>query len=181
MPIPGLRLGGNIRYAINDQKAGVLSDGSDQGADTVRLLTMVAKAEYLWEPTPQWQVIGQGKGLVLRRSRSSLPVHLEDQWTFIPILKVLYRLTPRTQLWVGAQGLPGLPLRVKDRAQGRESSEEEVRMVQVNNRSPYFGYEISTNLGVRTSKRRFDDPFRRGDDFDVTTAFFRIFLGWEYE
>jgi hypothetical protein len=84
-------------------------------------------------------------------------------------------------VWLGLQGLPGLPLRVEDRAQGRQSSKEEVRALQLTNRSPYFGYVISTNLGIRMTKRRFDDPLRKIDELDVTTAFFRIFLGWEYE
>ena len=181
IPTPGLRLGGNIRYAINDQRSGVLSDGSDQDSDKLKLLTMVAKAEYVWRPGPQWQVIAQGKGLVLQRSRSSLPVFLADQWTLIPIVKLQYKLTPRTQIWVGLQGLPGLPLRVKDQATGRESSKEQVRVVQLTNHSPYFGYEISMNLGLRLNRRRYDDPFRKEDEFDVTTAFFRVFLGWEYE
>ena len=181
LPLVGLRLGGNVRYAINEQKSGVLADGSDQGSDTVRLLTLVARVEYAWAPRPQWKVIGQGKALVLRRSRANLPVRLSDQWTLVPIVKVQYNLTPRTQVWLGLQGLPGLPLRVEDRAQGRQSSKEEVRALQLTNRSPYFGYVISTNLGIRMTKRRFDDPLRKIDELDVTTAFFRVFLGWEYE
>ena len=80
---------------------------------------------------------------------------------------------------MGFQGLPGLPLREKDRADRRHSEEQEVRVVQLSNQSPYFGYQISMNLGVRVSRRQFDDPTRAVDDVDVTAAFMRVFMGYE--
>ena len=83
-PLAGLRLDGNMRYAINRQQAAVLSDGSDQGADEIRLLTLVARTAYDWEATTNWLVVFQGKGLYLRRNRDSLPVALEDEWNVGP-------------------------------------------------------------------------------------------------
>ena len=178
-PLAGLRLDGNMRYAINRQQAAVLSDGSDQGADEIRLLTLVARAAYHWEATANWLVVFQGKGLYLRRNRDSLPVALEDEWTLVPILKAQYRLTPRTEFSCGMQGLPFLPLSKKDRTDNRNSFTEAVRVVQLTNHSNYFGYVLSTNVGLRLTRRTFDDPTRAGDDLDVTSLFMRVFLGFE--
>ena len=176
---PGLRLGGNLRYAVNEQQEAVLSDGSDQAADTITRLTMVARAEYVRDLSDRWQLIAQAKGLVLRRTRESLIVDLADEWTFIPILKASCHITPRTYLWLGAQGLPGLPLRKEDLADGRDSYEEAVRVVQLTNRSPYFGYNIATNLGVKWTRRQYGDPARQREDLDMASAFLRVILGFD--
>jgi hypothetical protein len=178
-PLPGLRLEGSLRHAINRQKAGKLADGTDQRGDELRLLAGMAKGEYAWQPTAQWEVILQAKGLFLRHRRDSLPIDLQNEWTLLPIVKARYRLTPHTQLRLGTQGLPGLPLRRKDRDDGRDSLEEEVRIVELSNRSTYFGYNISTNLGMKTTRRDYDDISRRDDDIDVTSVFMRVFLGYE--
>lgn len=178
-PLKGLHLDGNVRYAINRQQASVLSDGSDQSADEIRLLTLVAKSSYDWEATTNWLVTFQGKALVLRRSRASLPVNLEDEWTLVPILKARYRLTPRTEFSCGIQGLPFFPLIKKDRTDNRNSFEEQVRVLQLTNHSRYFGYGLSTNVGLRITRRSFDDVTRTADDLDVTSLFMRVFLGFE--
>ena len=176
--IPGLRLGGNVRYSVNHQLGGVLIEGRDLGKDEVSLLTLVTKAEYTWHPAEHWLFIAQGKGLVLRRNRESLPLALVDQWTFLPILKVQRKLTPRTELWIGMQGLPGLPLRVKDGADGFNSRKEEVRAIQLTNRSPYFGYDISMNLGIRVTRRTFDNVAREIENVRETAAFLRVLMGF---
>ena len=178
-PVAGMRLWGNLRYALNRQKSGKLVDGTDQRADELRLMSGVAKVEYVWHPGGSWEVTAQAKGLFLQRRRDSLPVDLQNEWTLLPILKARYSLTPRTELHLGTQGLPGLPLRRKDRDDGRDSLEEEVRILEVSNRSSYFGYDISTNLGVRITRREYDDISRTNDEIDVTSVFMRVFLGYE--
>ena len=174
-----LRLWGNVRYELNRQRGGQLSDGSHQPPDRLRLLTMVAKSQYVWELNRQWQVTGQYKGLVYRSTRESLPVDLVNEWTLMPMFKVRYRLTDRTQIRFGTEGLPGLPLRVQDRADGRNSLEEETRVLQLTNRSPYYGYEIATTMGVRTRSRRYDDPLRAAENVDTTTIFMKLILGFD--
>ncbi|MEW6750444.1 MAG: hypothetical protein AB1505_05635 [Candidatus Latescibacterota bacterium] len=178
-PREGVRLAGTLRYAINQQQAGVLADGTDQRHDELRLWSGVAKAEYVWRPAGSWEVTWQGKGLFLRRERQSLPVDLKNEWTLLPIIKAQCRLTPRTRLSLGTQGVPGFPLMRRDRDDGRDTLEEEVRIVEVSNRSSYYGYEISTNLGVRTTRRQYRDTSRSDDEIDVTAAFMRVFLGYQ--
>jgi len=48
----------------------------------------------------------------------------------------------------------------------------------LSNESPYFGYQISMNLGVRVFRRRFDDSTREVDNQAITAAFMRVFLGF---
>ena len=156
-----------------------MADGSDQPPDRLGLLTAVAKSEYIWEPTRQWQVTGQYKANVIRRTRDSLPLELINELTTFPILKVQYRLTDRTQIWFGMEGMPGLPVRIEDRADGFNSVEEKSRVLQLTNRSPYFGYEIAMNLGARTRSREFGDALRVSENWEATTIFMNVILGFD--
>ena len=177
--LPGRRFFGNTRYAVNDQQGSRLADGSDQPPDHLGLLTVVARSQYVWEPNRQWQISAQTKGLVFRKTRKTLDVELVNEWTLIPMLKVQYRLTQRTDLWFGMEGLPGLPMRIDDRADGFNSVEERSTVLQMTNRSPYFGYQAAMNLGVRTRSRRFDDPLRASENWDTTTIFMNVILGFD--
>jgi hypothetical protein len=174
-----LRLWGNVRYSVNQQRGGVLIEGRDLGRDEIRLVTSVLKGEYRWEPTPSWEITGQAKVLILRRERDSLPVKLTDEWTFAPIVKARYQVTPQTYLWLGMQGLPGVPFKRSDQTDGFNSKEETVRVIQLINRSPYFGYDISISLGLKMTSQSFADPSRATENVDITAAFMRVLLGYE--
>ena len=177
-PLPGLKLWGNVRNSLNSQKGGVLIEGRDLGADEISLWTSVLKAEYVWEPGRSWQIFGQAKGLLLREDRASVPTDLQDQRTFVPIVKGRYSLTPRTDLWLGVQGLPGLPLVVRDRADGFHSREERVWVAQLTNKSPYLGYDTAMTLGVKSVDRDYEDPTRELEDMQVLSIFLRVLLGY---
>ncbi len=175
---PGLRVEGNFRYSINHQRGGVLIEGRDLGKDRIHLLTSVLKAEYRWQPARRWLLIGQAKGMALQRRRASLYQVLQEEWTFVPIVKARYEFTPRTHVWMGAQGFPGLPYQVIDRADGYKSVEEQVWVAEMSNRTPYFGYDILMNAGVRYTSRQFDNPARELDNLDVFSVFMRVILGY---
>jgi len=179
LPLPELSLWGNLRYAVNRQLEGQLADGTDQRADELRLLSGVARVQYAWQASERWDVTFQAKGLFLRHQRDSLPIDLQNEWTLLPIIKAQCRLTPHTRLSLGTQGLPGFPLRRRDRDDGRDSLEENVRIVALSNRSSYYGYEISTNLGLRSTRRQFDQIARSDEEIDVTSVFVRVYLGYE--
>lgn len=180
-PLPGLKVWGNIRYSINDQQGGVLIEGRDLGKDQISLWTSVIKAEYVWQPSRSWLIFGQAKTLLLREDRLSVPTDLQDQRTFVPIIKGRYALTPRTELWLGAQGLPGLPLIVDDNADGFNSRDERVWVAQVTNNSPYLGYDVSMSLGLKRVDRDYKDPTRDLDDVQIVSVFMRVLLGYSID
>ena len=177
-PLKGLRLWGNLRYGLNQQQGGVLIEGRDLGRDSISLWTSVLKAEYVWQPTRNWLVFGQFKSLFLQRERDSQAIALSDERTFVPIVKGRYAITPRTELWLGMQGLPGVPMRVEDRADGFNSREEKVWVAQVTNRSPYLGYDIAMNLGFMLTNRDYDLASREIDDVNVASVYMRVVLGY---
>ena len=178
-PLPRLRLEGNVRYSVNYQQGGAIIEGRDLGKDQVRSSSAVIRGEYVWEPARGWQVTAQAKGMRLRRKRDTATMALIDEWTAIPIAKVRCAVTRRTELWLGTQGLPGLPMRRQDRTDGFNSREEQVRTVQLTSRSGYLGYEIVTTLGWKTTVKDYNDPSRELDDLQMTSLFLRVLLGYE--
>jgi len=177
-PVAGLRLWGNLRYSLNQQQGGVLIEGRDLGRGEISLWTSVLKAEYAWHPTGSWIVFGQLKSLFLQRERDSQITALADERTFVPIVKARCTITPRTELWLGMQGLPGAPMRVDDRADGFNSRDETVWVAQVTNRSPYLGYDIAMNMGFMLTNRDYDLASREIDDMNVASVYLRVILGY---
>ena len=176
-PLAGLTLWGNTRWSINHQQGGLLIEGRDLGKDEIRLLTAVVRAEYEWTHS-DYQILAQGKLLRLRQVRDSSPEALADEWLATPILKGSYRLTPRTQIWLGFQGLPGLPLRNEDNAININTYEESVWALQLTNRSPYLGYDILVSLGFKSQRRLYEDPSRDLDNRRTRSVFLRVLLGY---
>ena len=174
----GLRLWGNLRYSLNEQQGGVLIEGRDLGRGEISLWTSVLKAEYAWQPRRNLMVLGQLKSLLLQRERDSQAIALADERTFVPIIKARYTLTPRTEFWLGVQGLPGVPMQVDDQADGYNSRDEKVWVAQVTNRSPYLGYDIALNLGFMLTNRDYDLASRETDDLNVASVYMRVVLGY---
>lgn len=174
----GLMVDGKCRFDINWQRETVFSDGTYQAKDRVSWLAMVNKADYIWRLSAKWRLIGQAKLLVLREDRQSLDVALRDEWTFMPILKASYQVTPDTEMWAGVHGFPGMDHRFKDRAKPRESFRQQTFVAQLINRSRYFGYNITTMLGVERNKRTYDDVLRQEENMDTFSAFLRSYLSF---
>ena len=96
----------------------------------------------------------------------------------MPLLKVNCHLTPKTLLRAAAEGVPGLAYSVTDLANDRESFEQRTYTVYFTNLSEYFGYDISTSVGLIFDRKHFTDPFRSSEDFSTTAVFFRVILGY---
>jgi hypothetical protein len=60
-----------------------------------------------------------------------------DERTVMPIVRLQYRLTDRTQLKAGAQGFPFLHYRVSDHADRRNSFQQHTYVAEVANLSRY--------------------------------------------
>ncbi|MBI4531585.1 MAG: hypothetical protein HY709_08680, partial [Candidatus Latescibacteria bacterium] len=166
------------RFDINWQRESLLNDGTYQPEDRVLTLAFVNKADYLYQPTKKWRFVWQAKLMNLRRTRQSLEVSLVDEWTFMPIFKASYQISPNTEIWFGGHGFPGLEHRFKDRAKPRESFTEQTLVSQVVSRSEYYGYNITTSLGMTKSKRTYDDVLRKEENKNIVSAYLRVYLSF---
>jgi hypothetical protein len=173
----GLRLGLKTKVEQNRQFSLQESGGVRQPSDRIDLLTVVGKADYTWE-WGRLEATPQVKYRLLRRTRRVLERPEADERTLMPILRARLRLTDRTELKAGAQGLPFLEYRVDDRADRRNSFRQRTYLFIVSNSSEYAGYHLSTNIGINMEKQTFTDPFRVYENTDYTAAFVRVLLGF---
>ncbi|MBI4530300.1 MAG: hypothetical protein HY709_02160 [Candidatus Latescibacteria bacterium] len=176
--IPRLHIENKVKLDINRQRAIEEAEGVPQPADRIDVLTLASKVDYTWE-WGRLSVTPAAKFRLLRRTRERFDRPEVDERTFMPILKVNYRLTDRTFLKAGAQGFPFLKYRVTDLADRRNSFRQRTYLIVLSNLSKYAGYNLSTNIGMNIEERLFSDPFRAFENAHFTGAFVRVFLGFE--
>ena len=82
----------------------------------------------------------------------------------MPFFRATYWITPQTALRFGLQGIPGLPYRVRDRANPREHFDQRNAVLMLTIRSEYFGYRVYSSTGLSYEKRSYLDRFRAEED-----------------
>ena len=98
----------------------------------------------------------------------------QRRW-IMPILRVDYRLSPRTILKAGIQGLPLLPETSKDSANPSQDFRRGSYTAFIHNRSNYSGYDLNILFGIFHTKQEFTTASR--PSLGYVEYFFRIFIG----
>ncbi len=96
----------------------------------------------------------------------------------MPILRAEYPLLARTHLRVGIQGLGPLPYRRRDDTSARNSFKQHTTFVSLTNRTPYFGYDLVTLVGLNSDKISYDSPFLDDRNIHTWTFFVRVLVGF---
>jgi hypothetical protein len=179
--IPSLRIENNFKYEYNDQSAiGTgLRDGKgnyinpdEQTDGHITKLGIVNKIEYTLkllngrlQLIPQFKVRTQ-KILQLDQFRSangtvdinSVKTHIQE---IIPIFRIDYRLTDRTDLRFGLQGfsIPGtgnsFNYQIKDLRYPERDENRSTFAVSVANKTAYGGYNVVIDMGYKLTSREF--------------------------
>ena len=89
-----------------------------------------------------------------RRAPAELLTDLSTYELF-PILRLDYDLGPRTVVRAGVQGLPGWPHRFRDGESPLGDFDARHYIFVVQNSTNYTGYELSINMGYRSSHTRY--------------------------
>ena len=175
--LPGWRITTRMKLEHNRQHGGRLGDGSEQAKDRIRSLAWVQQADYTWR-IGALMLQPALKGLWLKRTRQRAGRALVHTHTVVPIVMARYELSPATELKAGFQGVPGWWFEETDLAEPRDSFERQTMTVVLSNMSDYSGYRISANLGITQDKVEFKDEFRFLENYDTTSIFVRVFLGY---
>ena len=175
--LPGWRIVSRVKLEHNRQYGGRLGDGSEQARDRVRSLAWVQQADYTWR-SGALTLQPALKGLWLKRTRQRADLASVHTQTVIPLVTARYELSPATELKAGFQGVPGWWFEETDLAEPRDSFERQTITVVLSNMSHYSGYRISANLGITQDKVAFKDEFRFLENYDTTSIFVRVFLGY---
>jgi hypothetical protein len=162
----------SFKYDRNSQKRTSL-----QAENVISDFTIVAKADYEWNPWRKLRVRPQLKWLRQRRQDDGGAIVEVHESFFYPILRLEYPLSSRTTLKVGAQGLPLLKSTYRNGLTSDADFDSQVYLAQVNNTSTYLGYQVNVNLGWEKRKRDFESLSRQDQDAEFTRIFLRVIAG----
>jgi hypothetical protein len=183
MSIPGLSMRNKVKFEVNDQRSGELWDGSEQEGEQLNRWTMVHTLDYRWQLASKWTLF-TGYKMRYRKewlgSESRATVHERHS---IPLSKLEYRLTDRTRFQLGLQGFGSwLPYRISDLVNPEIDFEQNDTVLMLTNNSNYFGYVLTTTMGMSKRKKEFSDPQRAiiGNE-DFVSAFIKVYVGFADE
>lgn len=173
-PINHLNIFTGIRYEFNFQRASKFADGTTQPEDRIDFIGLVSKADYTFRYN-NLTIMPRIKNRWKRWLRKSLDKPLVDEYLLLPILRVDYRLTPRTYIKIGIQGFPLLENKMWDRVQKDYSYSERDFIILISNTINYQGYKVVWELGWQHTYRDYKGPSLIDDNY--SRFFVRIHSG----
>jgi hypothetical protein len=174
---PALILENHVRMERNRQEEGVMYNNVYQPSRDINTMAMVNKIVYtgIWG---NWQVSPGIKFRLYKKDRSEA-VRAKEYYLYrIPLIMFKYIISPRTDIMLGLQGIPGLEFRFKDYVMEMNNYAQKTYTLQLQNRSTYFGYQIWAATGIRFDEKKFDQDFRSFEDYKSSTMFVKLFLGY---
>lgn len=202
--IPGVRIENNIRYELNHQypiglglrdNFGNFLDPEDQKGGSIEKMGIVNKIDYTY-PLFQNRLLLIPQFKVRRQrvvSQGELPNGLHatnviiHRLELLPIFRIDYRLTDRTDLRLGFQGfkLPGtgrsFMYQLRDVKAPEADEYRATFAVTLSNRSSYGGYNVVVDFGFTQTAREFPNLLTN----DVTkktkeesTIFMTVYAGF---
>ena len=96
----------------------------------------------------------------------------------IPLVMLKYIVSPRTDISLGMQGIPGLMLDYNDYVQTQNDYRLKTYTLQLQNQTGYFGYNIWAAMGVTLDQINYDEAYRQYEEYKSSTTFVKVYLGW---
>jgi len=200
--VPNLRIENNIKYEFNTQSAvgealrdvrGSLLNPDEQPDGRIVKLGIVNKIDYTirffdgrLQFIPQLKVrtqkIVQRETDQFNRQVNTVKTHVQE---VMPIFRVDYRLTDRTDLRLGLQGfsIPGtgnsFNYQIKDLKSPERDENRTTFAITLSNKSPYGGYNVVIDMGYKLTSREFPrQPDPRFREKKESLIFVTIYAGF---
>ena len=131
--------------------------------------------------TKSWGDFSFSPGINLRflkKSRDKSVQPLEHYLITIPLIMFKYDVSMDTNIQLGLQGVPGFEFSDKDYVSGSNDYKRRTYLLQVENRSNYFGYDVWSGLGFKVDWVEFDTDSRSFENYKTSSTFINVGLGW---
>ncbi|MBN1291429.1 MAG: hypothetical protein JXB48_06275 [Candidatus Latescibacteria bacterium] len=178
--VPAITMENHIKLEKNDQIEGVMYDTTYQPGETLTTIAMVNKIFYT-KKIGNWTLMPGVKYRFYKKDRDgvSRPGDPSDYYTTqIPLIMLKYFISPRTDLMLGLQGIPGLEFYHDDFVQDENDLKQKTYLLQLQNRTNYFGYQIWASTGIKFDQVDYQDPTRNFENYKSSTTYVQILLGW---
>jgi len=79
---------------------------------------------------------------------------------------------------LGLQGFKGFEFDHKDYVQRENDFKQKTYMLQLQNRTTYFGYDIWAATGIKFDEKYYSEMTRKFENYKSSSLFVNINLGW---
>jgi len=175
--LPALTVENHIRYERNSQLEGTMYDNTFQPEDTISIFAMVNKFVY----TRQWKGFTFSPGIKFRlykKNRFESLNPLDHYLMRIPLVTMKYTISPRTAVTFGMQGFRGFEMKYRDYIQSHNDYKQVDYILQVDNRTTYFGFDIWSGFGFSLEEIKYDEAYRKFEEYKTSTLFVQMWLGY---
>jgi hypothetical protein len=97
----------------------------------------------------------------------------------LPLLFLKYRVSSRTNVTLGFQGFEGFEYSYRDIIQSQNDFKQKNILLQIDNRTTYFGFDVWGGFGFMIEELEFDEVYRSFENYKTSSFFVRIWLGYE--
>ena len=172
--LPALNIRNIISFTHIDLEGQILADPVAAKPGTMTRFAMVNKVDYTIT-RGRFSIFPQFKHIYQRHKSPELQIpDAQSRW-LMPILRVDYRLTAKTMLKTGIQGLPFWHERFLDAARPESEFTRLTYTAFFQNKSNYRGYDLTILLGTYHTTKKFTGSTRPKDGF--LEYFFRVYIG----
>ena len=174
--LPSITIENHVKFEKNKQLKGILFDSTYQQEESLNTLAIINKVIYT-KKFGRWIFSPGIKMRFYKKDRSDIPRPGDYYVTRIPLVMFRYELTPMTKVSFGLQGLPKFEFDHKDFVQSENDFKMKTYMMEISNRTTYFGYDIWAATGVKVNDVDYQG-IREFESLKSSTVFVNVFLGW---
>ena len=165
-----------MKFEKNEQVEGYTYDRIYQPKDAINTFAMVNKIVY----TKGFGNLTFSPGIKFRfykKGRSESLNPLDHYMMRIPLVYVQYHVSPKTNISWGMQGLKGFEVLYKDYIQNHNDYRQLNYILQIENRTNYFGFEVWGGFGFQIEHIMFDEDYRKFEEYKSSSFFVKMFIG----
>ena len=175
--VPAVTLENHIKFEKNSQIEGVMYDKTYQPADNIKTFAMVNKVIYT-KKFGNWTFSPGVKFRFYKKDRNDVARPGDYNVTRIPLIMFKYDISPRTDIQLGLQGIPWFEFDYRDYVQSENDYRQKTYMLQLQNRTTYFGYDIWSATGIKFDHIKYSETTRAFENYKSSAIYVKIFLGW---
>ena len=175
--VPSITLENHIKFERNKQIEGTMYDNTFQPKDIVSTLAMVNKFAYT-KQLGNWTISPGVKFRLYKKGRLESLNPLDHYMMRIPLVYVRYTISPLTNVTLGMQGFKGFELLYRDYIQSHNDYKQINYILQIENRTNYFGFDVWGGFGFKLEQINFDEKYRKFEEYKSSSFFVRMWMGY---
>ncbi|MFC1552315.1 hypothetical protein ACFL6P_07080 [Candidatus Latescibacterota bacterium] len=177
-PINSVTAESHVKFERNFRIEGTAYDNVYQPEDIINTLAVSNKIVY----TKQLGSFSISPGLKYRLYKKGYRESLNPRKHYtmqIPVLFLKYRVSARTNVTLGFQGIKGFETKFTDIIQTQNNYKQKNITLQIDNRTDYFGFQVWGGFGFQIEEFQFEEVYRGFENYKTSSIFVRMWLSFE--